>query len=378
MKETKNKLIFADSEHCADMRYATSFCAPDPFLWCSVNKKKYVFVSPLEYQRATKECSIEITVINTTEWKKKHSIDKKISDSDFIVAVSNIFKVTEWTVPYEFPAGLLIEINSNKNKISLKPQKSFFSERKTKTEIEIKHIQDGVKLAEIGMQHAFEILKKSKISSEKILYKQKALTSEILRSEIDTLIKKNGGTAIHTIVSCARQSAEPHNIGTGILFPNQPIVIDIFPRVDKTAYWGDLSRTVVKGKASEKVKKAFSAVKDARDLSIQAVKSGIPAKNIHKIAEKTLQKHGFKTNIKKNPPEGFIHSTGHGLGLKIHELPRISQKEKYILKEGNVFTIEPGLYYQDFGGIRLEDVVVITSDGYKNLTTIETFLEIEN
>ena len=228
---------------------------------------------------------------------------------------------------------------------------------------------------EEAVRNAFKILEKSIIKSGKLYYKNKVLTSEYLKQTINLSLMKKNCLGLHSIVSCGKHSREPHNEGSGPIYANKPIVFDIFPYDIKTRYYADFSRTVVKGKASPKLKKMYKAVRNAQEIAFKKIRSGIKADTIHKSIQNEFKRLGFKTGVINGKMQGFFHGTGHGLGIEIHESPGISFNHD-ILKAGNVVTVEPGLYYKDVGGVRLEDVVVITKNKCINLTKFPKILEI--
>ena len=159
----------------------------------------------------------------------------------------------------------------------------------------------------------------------------------------------------------------PHNTGKGIIYANKPIIIDIFPRSQKTGYFGDMTRTVLRGRPTEGLVKMYEAVLEGQKVGINMIKEGIKTSRVHQTITNLFKQRGFDTGKINGKPQGFIHSTGHGLGLEIHEPPRLGAGNE-MLKAGNVVTVEPGLYYEKLGGIRLEDVVLVTKGGCKNLT----------
>jgi len=159
------------------------------------------------------------------------------------------------------------------------------------------------------------------------------------------------------------------------LYANQSIIMDIFPRDSQSRYFADLTRTVVRGKASPKLKKMFEAVKEGQQIAFKSIRDGTDGSMIHTAIQNRFEALGFKTGVQNGRMQGFFHGTGHGLGLEIHEPPRISLG-KDILKTGQVVTVEPGLYYEDAGGIRLEDDVVVTKTGCFNLTRLPKILEL--
>jgi Xaa-Pro aminopeptidase len=181
--------------------------------------------------------------------------------------------------------------------------------------------------------------------------------------------------ARNTIVAGGRQACDPHEVGYGPLRPNELIIIDVFPRMQKTGYHGDMTRTFLKGKANPAQRSLVKAVRDAQTAAMDSVKAGVKGDAVHAAANAVFEAEGFVTERRKSGFVGFIHSTGHGLGLEVHEAPRVS-KDAPKLKAGHVITIEPGLYYPEIGGCRIEDVVRVTKDGYEKLSNMHYRWEI--
>ena len=218
---------------------------------------------------------------------------------------------------------------------------------------------------------------RGEVSDKLILAQGELLTSEILRSEIDVAMVRRGMLPTGTICAGGAQAAQPHNTGSGPLRADWPIVMDIFPRSAESGYWGDLTRTVVKGRASELVRRAYDAVLSARELGKSLVKVGAIPAEIHLAAARKMEEAGFRTGRSDKADFGFFHGLGHGVGLDIHEAPRLSPRNRIPLRGGEIVTVEPGLYYPEWGGIRLEDLMYVSPDGpARCLTEAEDFLEI--
>jgi len=184
------------------------------------------------------------------------------------------------------------------------------------------------------------------------------------------------GLAANTIVAGGRQACDPHERGHGPLRAHEPIVMDIFPRSQKTGYFGDITRTVVRGHASEAVRKLYDTVYAGQKIAFEKIRAKVKTADVHKAVQKFFVQQGYKTGRRDGRMEGFFHGTGHGLGLEIHETPRLNATSTEILRPGHVVTVEPGLYYPGIGGVRLEDVALVTAQGAKNLTRFEKALEI--
>jgi Xaa-Pro aminopeptidase len=303
--------------------------------------------------------------------------NKSLAGADKLIAViSERFGVRSWEVPEDFPLGLAERLKALDSGIRLLPQKSLFPERQIKTAAEAEFIRAGVELAEAGLAQALRLLAEAEVNAAGFLcLKGKVLTAEQLQGAINCRIAELGGVAARTITAPGLQGSDPHQAGSGPLAAGVPIVIDIFPRVSSTGYFGDLTRTVVKGRATPVVRRAFKAVRAAQSAAIKLARPGVKPAELHETAARIMAEAGFETDTAAKPPRGFIHGLGHGLGLEIHEAPRVAPRCEEPLKAGNVITIEPGLYFPEWGGIRLEDVLLITPDGSENFTTADINLE---
>lgn len=372
----KPRLIVADSERDANLLFATEFLAPDPFLWYAIPGETGIVVSPLEIARARSQARGGLTVRTGEEALRVWRSEKRHEDPDMLItALSRKAGIRTWHVPDNFPLGLATRLE--KAGIHLKVVSPFFPEREIKRANEVARIEAGVRLAEAGLYRALEVLREAKTDVAGFLqWQDRPLTAEILRGEIDGRIAQLGGTASHTIAAPGVQGANPHAVGTGPIQAGQPIILDIFPRVDATGYFGDLTRTVVKGQAGEIVHRAFATVLKAQQAALAAIAPGVSGPAVHAAAADVISEAGFVTDVSRDTPIGFFHGTGHGLGLEIHEEPRLSRKSRTVLSCGHVVTVEPGIYYPEWGGVRLEDVVVVTDGGCRNLTVAPKLLEI--
>ena len=374
MSKTKNKttrLIVAASENDPDMLYATRFWAPDPFIFLEQKGKRTLVLSDLEIDRGRKQAEADEFVSFS---KLEHEVQGKAKKAPPYEKVLAHFLrqrgVKSTVVPANFPLGYAQELAANK--IHLRATNGlFWPEREAKSDEEIEMIGRALRITEIGLARAVEILKGSKPGAGKRLrWSGKTLTSEILRAEIDSAILRAGGNPTGTIVAGGDQGCDPHERGFGPLYANALIILDVFPRHAKTGYFGDMTRTVLRGRASEAQKKLWETVKAGQALALKAGANGL---QIHKAIQNFFRKRGFPTEIRKGRRVGFFHGTGHGLGLEIHEYPRL---QKVTLKDRLVLTVEPGLYYPGLGGARQEDVVLVTKSGCRVLSRFQKQLEI--
>ena len=367
------KLIISDSESNANMFYATGILIPGDLIYLEKNGHKIIYVSDLEFNRAEKETQAD-KVINYS--RHFRGSDNTISLGQIIMGVLKENNVKNVVVPENFKMVYAELLFKNKIKVKVKPE-PFFEGRMVKNNKEISEIRKTQKTNEKAIGEAIKIIKKSKIRKDnKLSYQNKILTSEFVKTIIDIELLKGGCKSEFNIVSCGKDSADPHQTGRGPLLAHQPIIIDVFPRSTNSRYFADTTRTVVRGKASSEIKKIYKTVLHAQKLSINQIRPGADGDVIHRSVNDYFEEHGFKTEEKNGNVQGFIHSTGHGVGLDLHESPCLSPSRGNILKAGNIVTSEPGLYYPNIGGVRIEDLILVTKSGCENLTKLPKVLEI--
>ena len=367
-------LIVAASETDPDMLYATKFFAPDPFIFLQKNGKRTLVLSDLEIDRGRKQAKADEFVMFSQLEREVQGKSKKAPPYEKVLAhFLRKRGIRSAIVPSNFALGYAQELMANKIRVRA-TNGLFWPEREAKSEKEIEMIGRALRITETGLKRAIEVLKASKPGAGKRLrWSGKTLTSEMLRAEIDSTILRAGGIPTGTIVAGGDQACDPHERGFGPLYANSLIVLDVFPRDAKTGYFGDMTRTVLRGRASDAQRKLWETVKAGQTLALKKIKAGVDGMAIHKAIQKFFAERGFPTEVRKGRRVGFFHGTGHGLGLEIHEHPRL---QKVTLKARQVLTVEPGLYYPGLGGARQEDVVVVTKTGCKILSRFPKRLEV--
>jgi Xaa-Pro aminopeptidase len=376
MNRPETLLMVADSERDANMLYATGLFVPDPFIYLNFGRRPLIVLNDLEIDRARKQAP-HCRAVSLSAYQQKLRA-QKIKRPSFPHVIREILrenKIRRAIVPDNFPLGLAKDLK--KLGIKLKPRTGFFPKREIKSADEVRKISAALTMAEVGMAEGMQALRLSKIDKRRqLIYRGLPLTSERLRAVIDCAVLQACGLAANTIVAGGKQACDPHERGYGRLRANEPIIIDIFPRSQKTGYFGDITRTVVRGRANEAVKKLYDTVFHGQKIALQKVRSGTSTAEIHQCVQQFFAQRGYTTGKRNGRMEGFFHGTGHGLGLEIHEAPRMGATSTGNLKAGQVVTVEPGLYYPEIGGVRLEDVALVTASGAKNLTRFEKVLEI--
>ena len=370
------KLIIADSEKNANLYYATRFLAPDAFIFAQVNGRRLMVMSDLEVNRAKAQARVdEVYSYSKLSQQVKQRGVSQPTMMDVADELLRAHAVKTVEVPGDF--GLVYGDGLRKLGYQVEPKpEPFFPERLIKSEEEIASLTGALRTTETALERAVELIRSAEVSTDGTLrLGGKPLTAELVRTTMHLVMMGRGCVAQHTIVACDVQAVDPHNEGSGVLRANEPIVMDVFPQHATSRYFADLTRTVVKGRASEKVRRMFHAVKDGQDIAFRMIKDGVDGSAVHRAILDSFEQQGFATGEQDGRMQGFFHGTGHGVGLDIHEPPRVSVKPD-ILRAGMVVTVEPGLYYLDAGGMRLEDMIVVTSEGCRVLTEAPKVLEV--
>lgn len=371
----KALLLYSDSEGDANMLYAAGLFVPDPFVFLKHRGRKYAVMSDLEIDRARKQAEVDhVLSLSSYHERLRKSGNASPTLGDVLELLFRERSIRLLLIPPNFPAQLADELRSRG--FLLQIQDPIFPERERKSAGEVRSIRESLRVAELGLDAGIKALQRAKIGPDRHLYLNGArLTSESLKSIVNTTIMAQGWVPSHTIIASGNQCCDPHHEGSGPIKANTSVIFDIFPRSQKTGYFGDLSRTVVRGRASERLKEAYAAVLAGQELGFRLIRNGVSGNEIHQKILGLFEQRGFRTGKIRGRMQGFFHGTGHGLGLDIHEPPRISQA-RATLRAGHVVTVEPGLYYPGMGGVRLEDVVVVTKRGNRNLTRYPKYLEI--
>lgn len=361
-------LLYADSEHNADQLYFGRIFVPDPFISFGVGRKRYAVVSSLEFSRVAGQSAFD-HVLHLDEWRgraRKRFRNAGSETGRVIRLLASEFGIKRFVVPDDFPARLALELLKARVPLSVS-NGPIFQKRQIKSDAEARAIREGNAAAAAGFRAAEKMLRAAVVKKGKLHLRGRALTSEKVREVIQIACLQAGAVASCPIVAGGDQACDPHCSGSGVLRAGELMIIDIFPRVSSTGYFGDMTRTFLKGRPTEEQKRLVAAVREAQTGALEAIKAGVGCAKVHKRVEEIFAKRGYVTGKSNGIDEGFIHTTGHGLGLQIHESPRLGPTAGR-LKTGMVVTVEPGLYYRGLGGCRIEDVARVVSGGYELLS----------
>jgi len=368
-------LFIAASEQDSNLYYATRFMAPDPFIYLEIKGERLMVMSDLEMDRARTQASVDrVLSYSDIEQKAKKQGIKDPTAVDIVHVVLKESKIRRLSVPANFP--VIHAARLQERGYSLKPKRDpFYEQRVVKTAEEVRHIEDAQRATEEAVAAAHALLRRAEIKDEQLWLDGEVVTSERIKKFVNVKLMERDCIAQHTIVAGGEQACDPHNEGSGPLPAHRSIIFDVFPRSAMSRYFADMSRTVIRGKVSAELKRLYSAVKDAQEDAIDKIKDGVDGMKIHQGICARFEKAGYKTGLVNGRMQGYFHGTGHGVGLDIHEAPRISRTGS-LLQEGHVVTVEPGLYYPGLGAVRIEDMVLVTKDGCRNLTNFPKIFEL--
>ncbi len=361
--EADGYLIDADASD-SNQRYLSGFDAPDPF-FTLYDGETHLLVSGLEYGRAETESRAEsVSRYADYDYQYGSSEERHRMLADFLGAHG----VSSVAVPARFPLATADGLREHDLSVEAETDDVLTGIRAVKTDEEIEFIREAQRANENAMGRAETLLREATVEDGRLVHDGEPLTSERVRTEIEIALLREGCALDETIVACGADAADPHDRGSGPLEAGEPIVIDIFPRNKDSKYHADMTRTFSVGVPSERAREWYDRTAEAKEAALAVVEPGVTGEEVHDAVCDVYEEAGLPT-LRDDPSSetGFIHSTGHGIGLDVHELPRLAPGGEE-LKPGHVITVEPGLYDPDVGGIRIEDLVVATDEGYENLT----------
>jgi Xaa-Pro aminopeptidase len=370
-------LLYADGYKFPDVYHLTRFLAPDPIIALEQNGEVVIVANSLEEGRARKE-SRATEVFNIDDFGAKELSAKGITREELDAEVTRRLLDSRGlrrvaVAPY-FPLGMAERLRGLG--IELVIDRELSERRRSKRPDEVAALEATQRATEDAWARGIEALKRATVTKDRALELDgEAFTAERLRAVVESRLLELGCVSEGAIIAPGKQAADPHMIGSGPLRAGEAIVMDIFPQHKTTRYYADMTRTVSKGEPPAEITKLYEITKRAQDAGIKALRPGVTGREVHELVEDIIWEAGYDTlrpgqqrSTNGGPPRGFIHGTGHGVGLEIHELPNVARSGTKPLAPGDVVTIEPGIYLPELGGVRLEDMLVITETGSRNLT----------
>src|SRR5712692_1344002 len=370
-------LFYADGYKFPDVYHLTHFLAPDPIIALEQDGEVVIVATSLEEGRARKESRarevFNIDAFGAKEFARTATSREEL-DAEVIKRFLGSRGVRRVAVGTYFPLGMAERLRAAG--IELVVDRELSERRRAKRPDEIAALEATQRATEDAWAKGVDALKRSTVRKDGTLELDgETFTAERLRTVVEARLLELGCVSEGAIVAPGKQAADPHLIGSGPLRAGEAIVMDIFPQNRTTRYWADMTRTVSKGEPPAEITKLYEITRRAQDVGIKALRPGITGREVHELVEDVIWDAGYDTlrpgqqrSSNNGPPRGFIHGTGHGVGLEIHEMPSVGRAGTTPLAPGDVVTVEPGIYLPELGGVRLEDMLVITETGSRNLT----------
>jgi Xaa-Pro aminopeptidase len=372
-------LILADSIRSPEMRHEVPLPVPDAFLYAEHAGRRVVVVSSLESQRVGEaDPGLEVIPLESL------GIDQLLLDGmkpsqamlQVYARACEELGLERASVPATFPLELADRLRASGIELEV-DRDQFDLRRRRKSATEIAGLRRAQHACEAALDVAREMLRSATVNGTLVL-DGAPLTSERIKAEVDRVFTANGVIADEFIVAHGPQTAIGHEMGHGPILPGEPITFDLFPRDRETGVYTDMTRTYVVGDVSDELREFHTLCKEALERVVAAVKPGVNGRALFEIPCSLFAEHGYPTQLTKQPGEvltsGFFHSLGHGVGLEVHERPWLGRVGDDLVA-GDVIALEPGLYRPGLGGVRLEDIAIVTDDGIDVVTDYPYELE---
>jgi Xaa-Pro aminopeptidase len=377
MTERPPLFFYADGYKFPDVYHVTRFLAPDPIIALEQDGEVVIVANSLEEGRARKESRAR-EVFNIDDFGAKDIAKTATSREELDAEVIRRFLESRGArrvaVGTYFPLGMAERLRGAG--IEIVVDRSVSERRRAKRPDEVAALEATQRATEDAWTKGVDAVRRATIREDGTLELDgQPFTAERLRAVVESRLLELGCVSEGAIIAPGKQAADPHMIGSGPLRAGEAIVMDIFPQNKTTRYFADMTRTISRGEPPAEIAKMYEVTRRAQDAGIKALRPGVTGRQVHEVVEDVIFEAGYDTlrpgqQRSKNggPPRGFIHGTGHGVGLEIHEMPTVGRSGLESLIPGDVVTVEPGIYLPELGGVRLEDMLVITETGSRNLT----------
>jgi Xaa-Pro aminopeptidase len=371
--EITDVLIVADTASSPEMRHEVPLLVPDPFLYAEAGGKRYAATVSFEKGRI-EDLGLGIDVLawehlGLDEFLNRGLRPHEVAREIYLRGCREL-GLTSALVPEFFPAGIADFLREGGVELTPDPE-HFRDRRRVKTDAELAGIKRAQRAAEAAMSDVRDVLSSASRSNGGLVVDGEPLTCELLKRHVDAALVAHGASADDSIVSHGVQTAVGHDMGSGPIAPDDVVLLDLFPVDKESACYADMTRVFVVGDVSDEIQRYHSLVKEALDLAVAEIRPGVDGRAVHRLVCDFFHEHGFPTQLHKAEGEvledGFYHGTGHGVGLAVHEAPGLGRLGDELVA-GDVITIEPGLYRHGYGGVRLEDLVLVTEGGHEVLT----------
>ena len=368
-----NVLLIGDTIRSTELRHAVPVEIGDAFRYAELDGRRVAVVWSVEGDRITAvDPGIEIIPVETfpSDDLIRDGVDIYEIPPVQSVRIAKALGLREAIVPTSFPLGHADALRADGVELRV-DQRAFDDRRRRKTPYELEGIRAASRAAEAGMTAIVELLARSEPGDGGRVVDGEPLTCELLQASAIEAFTQHGCRGDDLIVARGPQAADGHDRGSGRLENDDVLVCDLFPRHGESAYFSDMTRTFTVGESDSEIATWHEQTLEALELARGLSRAGVSGGEVHRAVCAFYDEHGHPTQM--TVPEGtvlrdgFYHGLGHGVGLDVHESPGLG-RIGHELVVGDVITLEPGLYRHGFGGVRLEDTLVVTDDGLETIT----------
>jgi Xaa-Pro aminopeptidase len=373
-------LIHAGTVHGPELRHEVPAPILDPFLYGERDGRPFAVLSTLD-EATVRAVRPEIEILEPFALGLAELLENGLTRDAALDEVAlracERMGVRAASVPRTFPLALADRLRAAG--IELTVDGGLFDDRRrVKGDAELAGIRRAARAAEAGMGAAAEMLRAAGAADGVLVLDGEPLTSERIQAAVRAAFERHGASADEMIVAAGAQGASGHDMGSGPIAPHVPVIVDLWPQDRATGCWADMTRTFVAGEPPEAVIRWHNLCRDAMARVLDALVPGITGRDLWEVACDVFEAAGEPTQREPRGQaplrDGFFHSLGHGVGLEVHEAPGLGRSGEPLVA-GDVVAIEPGLYRQGEGGVRLEDLFLVTEDGYERLTSYPEDLE---
>jgi Xaa-Pro aminopeptidase len=374
--------MIGDTMRNPEVRHEVPLGIPDPFVYAEIDGRRIVAISSMEATRVEAlGTGLEVRPLEEfgADEIRRSGLDVHEAAKQLNLRIVQGLGIGRATVPRGFPLGFADALREAGVELTV-DQKLFDDRRRRKSDYELAGIRRAQKAAEAGIAVARELLARAERANGGLSLDGEALTCELLKEHIQSTFLAHGALAEEMIVSHGPQTAIGHDMGSGAIGADDVVLLDLFPVDLESACYADTTRTFVVGEVSDEIREWHALCREALELAAAGVRPGVNGGDLHRLVSELFAERGFPTLLTKPEgqvlQDGFYHGLGHGVGLEVHESPALGMVGEELVA-GDVITIEPGLYRQGFGGVRVEDLLLVTEDGFERLTDCPYELEVD-
>lgn len=368
-------LLYGDTIRYPAMRHEVPLEIMDPFLFVARDGHALVLSNSLEAERISRVLpDAELLVLDELGFYELIGDGMPRNEAELETAIRAVrsWGIRSAVVPADLPVAVADRLRDAGVRIDV-DARAVEERRRVKSSAELGGIRRAQRAAEVGMAAAETLIREADREDGRLIHDDETLTAETVRSAIRAACATAGAPAPPDIMVVSALSGGGHDPGSGPLPADLPIVVDLWPRDEESGCWADMTRTFVAGDVTDEVAALGDVVREALEAARSAARPGIGGRALYDVAAEIVEGAGYPTQRTRAPGQrlthGFYFSLGHGVGLEVHEPPSLGLAGGETLVAGDVVAIEPGIEgLERIGGVRLEDLLLITDDGCETLT----------